>query len=312
MLGIGKCHLPSSQVAQSLSLRTLTSIWPHPHSVTQWASAFRRPKKVLISRVQAFWKQVMHYHGKSWGWNIEKETRSDRTFCLQVSSYRVGLDISISFEFRTSKTSGVLLAVSNQASDGLGIEIVQGKVGAGENYSLIKMTDIGSHGNVSALSPSSSSSTLTTGPAGSQRSMHLKVTVSATIVGTQSRPANSATGWSWWWMANRVKPRVPTHGRPLVTPATRFTSAGILVRQQDTAVLDIQVEPDQLSLTGTKENIFPGLCINTHLQVTRHNDPNTIINHCQRTTMVRPASVNMPSLSWVTLKLVKIKFKQIS
>lgn len=45
-----------------------------------------------------------------------------------VSSYRVGLDISISLEFRTSKTSGVLLAVSNQASDGLGLEIVQGKV----------------------------------------------------------------------------------------------------------------------------------------------------------------------------------------
>ncbi|XP_041661166.1 laminin subunit alpha-2 isoform X8 [Cheilinus undulatus] len=45
-----------------------------------------------------------------------------------VSSYRVGLDVSIALEFRTSKTSGVLLAVSNQASDGLGLEIVQGKL----------------------------------------------------------------------------------------------------------------------------------------------------------------------------------------
>lgn len=45
-----------------------------------------------------------------------------------VSSYRVGLDVSIAFEFRTSKTSGVLLAVSNQANDGLGLEIVDGKV----------------------------------------------------------------------------------------------------------------------------------------------------------------------------------------
>ncbi|XP_075893685.1 laminin subunit alpha-2 isoform X3 [Nelusetta ayraudi] len=49
-------------------------------------------------------------------------------FLKAVSSYRVGLDMAISFEFRTSKTSGVLLAVSNQASDGLGIEIVQGKL----------------------------------------------------------------------------------------------------------------------------------------------------------------------------------------
>lgn len=40
----------------------------------------------------------------------------------------MGLDVSIALEFRTSKTSGVLLAVSNQANDGLGLEIVEGKV----------------------------------------------------------------------------------------------------------------------------------------------------------------------------------------
>lgn len=45
-----------------------------------------------------------------------------------MSSYRVGLDVSIALEFRTSKTNGVLLGVSNQASDGLGLEIVEGKV----------------------------------------------------------------------------------------------------------------------------------------------------------------------------------------
>lgn len=36
--------------------------------------------------------------------------------------------MSIALEFRTSRTNGVLLAISNQASDGLGLEIVQGKV----------------------------------------------------------------------------------------------------------------------------------------------------------------------------------------
>lgn len=51
------------------------------------------------------------------------------TLCLYlVSSYRVGLDVSIALEFRTSRTSGVLLAVSNQGNDGLGLEIVDGKV----------------------------------------------------------------------------------------------------------------------------------------------------------------------------------------
>uniref|UniRef100_A0A672JPX2 Laminin G domain-containing protein n=1 Tax=Salarias fasciatus TaxID=181472 RepID=A0A672JPX2_SALFA len=49
-------------------------------------------------------------------------------FLKAVASYRVGLDVSIALEFRTSKTNGVLLAVSNQANDGLGLEIVDGKL----------------------------------------------------------------------------------------------------------------------------------------------------------------------------------------
>ncbi|XP_061609365.1 laminin subunit alpha-2 isoform X7 [Phyllopteryx taeniolatus] len=49
-------------------------------------------------------------------------------FLKAVSSYRVGLDVSIGLEFRTSRTNGVLLAISNQGNDGLGIEIVQGQL----------------------------------------------------------------------------------------------------------------------------------------------------------------------------------------
>uniref|UniRef100_A0A8C5D3E4 Basement membrane-specific heparan sulfate proteoglycan core protein n=1 Tax=Gadus morhua TaxID=8049 RepID=A0A8C5D3E4_GADMO len=45
-----------------------------------------------------------------------------------VSTYRVGLDVSVALEFRTSRTNGVLLAISNQGNDGLGLEISQGKV----------------------------------------------------------------------------------------------------------------------------------------------------------------------------------------
>lgn len=114
------------------------------------------------------------------------------------------MDISISFEFRTSKTNGVLLAVSNQASDGLGIEIVQGKVGTGGNSSLTlvnekELIDIGPHiqnADFSAFSfsPHSSSSMLTTELAGSQHSIYPRVTASAMVAGTQSPPANSGTG----------------------------------------------------------------------------------------------------------------------
>uniref|UniRef100_UPI003AAF5012 laminin subunit alpha-2 n=1 Tax=Centroberyx gerrardi TaxID=166262 RepID=UPI003AAF5012 len=49
-------------------------------------------------------------------------------FLKAVASYRVGLDVSIALEFRTSRTNGVLLAVSNQVNDGLGLEINQGKL----------------------------------------------------------------------------------------------------------------------------------------------------------------------------------------
>ncbi|XP_061668188.1 laminin subunit alpha-2 [Syngnathoides biaculeatus] len=49
-------------------------------------------------------------------------------FLKAVSNYRVGLDVSIALEFRTSRTNGVLLAISNQGNDGLGIEIVQGQL----------------------------------------------------------------------------------------------------------------------------------------------------------------------------------------
>ncbi|XP_055088114.1 laminin subunit alpha-2 isoform X4 [Periophthalmus magnuspinnatus] len=45
-----------------------------------------------------------------------------------VASYRVGQEVSIAFDFRTSRTNGVLLAVSNNDRDGLGIELVNGKL----------------------------------------------------------------------------------------------------------------------------------------------------------------------------------------
>lgn len=45
-----------------------------------------------------------------------------------VATYRVGQEVSIAFDFRTSRTNGVLLGVSNKDKDGLGIELVDGKL----------------------------------------------------------------------------------------------------------------------------------------------------------------------------------------
>lgn len=71
---------------------------------------------------------------KRWVSDCRSSLRHSNCSCSEhesvylVASYRVGLDLSISLEFRTSRTNGVLLGISNQANEGLGLEIVQGKV----------------------------------------------------------------------------------------------------------------------------------------------------------------------------------------
>ncbi|KAG9347470.1 hypothetical protein JZ751_005037 [Albula glossodonta] len=47
-----------------------------------------------------------------------------------VRSYKVGMNMSIQLEFRTSQSSGVLLGISSQTMDGLGIELHNGKISA--------------------------------------------------------------------------------------------------------------------------------------------------------------------------------------
>ncbi|MGH0147204.1 UNVERIFIED_CONTAM: hypothetical protein FKN15_055746 [Acipenser sinensis] len=49
-------------------------------------------------------------------------------YAKTVGAYKVGTDLSIELEFRTSQRSGVLLGISDQKMDGLGIELVNGKM----------------------------------------------------------------------------------------------------------------------------------------------------------------------------------------
>ncbi|XP_036405402.1 laminin subunit alpha-2 isoform X1 [Megalops cyprinoides] len=61
--------------------------------------------------------------------STEKGTYFNGTgYAKAVGSYRVGSDMSIQLEFRTSQSSGVLLGISSQKMDGLGIELYNGKV----------------------------------------------------------------------------------------------------------------------------------------------------------------------------------------
>uniref|UniRef100_A0A8D3DXG8 Laminin subunit alpha 2 n=1 Tax=Scophthalmus maximus TaxID=52904 RepID=A0A8D3DXG8_SCOMX len=74
-------------------------------------------REIEVSRTPYNLLSSSDYTGVTKGCNVEV-----------ISSYRVGLDVSMALEFRTSRTNGVLLAVSNQGNDGLGLEIVQGKL----------------------------------------------------------------------------------------------------------------------------------------------------------------------------------------
>eukprot|EP00079_Xenopus_tropicalis_P035929 XP_017949700.1 PREDICTED: laminin subunit alpha-2 isoform X3 [Xenopus tropicalis] len=49
-------------------------------------------------------------------------------FAKAVGAFKVGMDLLVELEFRTSKTNGVILGISGKKMDGLGIELVDGKL----------------------------------------------------------------------------------------------------------------------------------------------------------------------------------------
>ncbi|XP_063079841.1 laminin subunit alpha-2 [Engraulis encrasicolus] len=60
--------------------------------------------------------------------NPEKGTHFQGTgFAKAVATYKVGQQVSVEFEFRTSRSDGVIMGVSSQ-SEGMGIELVNGKL----------------------------------------------------------------------------------------------------------------------------------------------------------------------------------------
>lgn len=61
--------------------------------------------------------------------NAQKGTYFDGTgFAKAVDGFKVGLDLLIEFEFRTTRTTGVLLGISSQKMDGMGIEMIEEKL----------------------------------------------------------------------------------------------------------------------------------------------------------------------------------------
>lgn len=45
-----------------------------------------------------------------------------------MGAFKVGTDLAVELTFRTSKANGVLIGISGKKMDGLGIELVDGKV----------------------------------------------------------------------------------------------------------------------------------------------------------------------------------------
>uniref|UniRef100_A0A8D2D8T9 Laminin subunit alpha-2 n=1 Tax=Sciurus vulgaris TaxID=55149 RepID=A0A8D2D8T9_SCIVU len=61
--------------------------------------------------------------------NAQRGTYFDGTgFAKAVGGFKVGLDLLIEFEFRTTRTTGVLLGISSQKMDGMGIEMIDEKL----------------------------------------------------------------------------------------------------------------------------------------------------------------------------------------
>lgn len=61
--------------------------------------------------------------------NAQKGTYFDGTgFAKAVDGFKVGLDLLVEFEFRTTRTTGVLLGISSQKMDGMGLEMIDEKL----------------------------------------------------------------------------------------------------------------------------------------------------------------------------------------
>ncbi|KAL0967369.1 hypothetical protein UPYG_G00251370 [Umbra pygmaea] len=86
----------------------------------------------MLSNVLDMDTPTSSHHVGSCFVSTEKGTYFDGTgYVKAVGSYRVGLDVSIELEFRTSQSTGVLVGVSNQVDskmEGLGIELHNGKL----------------------------------------------------------------------------------------------------------------------------------------------------------------------------------------
>ncbi|XP_005389242.1 PREDICTED: laminin subunit alpha-2 isoform X3 [Chinchilla lanigera] len=61
--------------------------------------------------------------------NAQRGTYFDGTgFAKAVGGFKVGLDLLVELEFRTTRTTGVLLGISSQKMDGMGLEMVDGQL----------------------------------------------------------------------------------------------------------------------------------------------------------------------------------------
>ncbi|XP_036024630.1 LOW QUALITY PROTEIN: laminin subunit alpha-2 [Onychomys torridus] len=61
--------------------------------------------------------------------NAQRGTYFDGTgFAKAVAAFKVGLDLLLEFEFRTTRPTGVLLGISSQKMDGMGIEMIDEKL----------------------------------------------------------------------------------------------------------------------------------------------------------------------------------------
>ncbi|XP_040285060.1 laminin subunit alpha-2 isoform X2 [Bufo bufo] len=103
---------------------TTKRIGPVLHSIDGCIRNFR-----MVEGNTDFNKPTSSFNVGSCFANPQKGTYFDGSgFAKTVGAFKVGTDLLIELEFRTTKTNGVLIGISGKKMDGLGIEMVDGKL----------------------------------------------------------------------------------------------------------------------------------------------------------------------------------------
>lgn len=152
--------------------------------------------------------------------------------CVFVRSvhdgYKVGSDLTITLEFRTSQLDAVFVGISSAKVDAIGLEMINGQVRV---LPCLCTSRIRCNVLIDAVCFFFFRwcSMWTMEPDGCRFAP--TVSCCATEGGTSCRPGKPNTAWAWAWMGEVILQRILTHSQPLLKPTTPCIWADSQVRR---------------------------------------------------------------------------------